>query len=693
MALNQTIIDSDAQNLDLSDPNNQMVAMSEWLIDNEKALKGTDQYNQVASGLKTLAAEDVGNKYRALFTEKADESGSAEDFATAFGVNALEVGAGMNQMALEGAAKLGIPGSEELLSDFTKTMTGLTGELKETTQDSPIASFAGDVGSDIAIVLTSPSPVGKQEAAKGLARKIIESGIELGALEGAKLLDENGNRLSVAATAATIGGLSRGAFDKLQSSFNGIIGARASEVSKEIGELADKFKVGATVGELRQSRPIMAIENLLERLPFGGTGDFVQKQGESLQEASERLVKSIGRDEDDVGSFLQGKVKESYDALRKQSDENYSLAGKAFGDEQVEFSNYNEALLNKLGELSSNADLKGMGALVREVQRMLPEDALGFNEAGKAINSIGRGTYAKSYDDTYTSMKLLKRLRGAAIQKGDKIQSDMYGDLIQALERDVDGLASDLGGNAKQLHDDALSFYHKEVVPYTKGKFDKIRTKNDVSEFDNDMLFGHFIKKGDRSNIAKALVGKVDFDAREVIKRKTLGDAYESAGGVIGVPGGFSSAKFAKNLKEMSTARDVVFTKAENSQVDGLIRLIDSMPTAASQVTGATKKGIVPTFSRVTGTVAPAATGLALGGVGGAAVTMFGIKGLSLLLTSKTGRRLLTQANNAKTKKSMLNLSPQINAEIAKISKALIDTGSQRAVPIISVPEKDEEQE
>ena len=66
MALNQTIIDSDAQNLDLSDPNNQMVAMSEWLIENEH-LKGTDQFNQVGDGLKALAAEDVGNKYRSLF--------------------------------------------------------------------------------------------------------------------------------------------------------------------------------------------------------------------------------------------------------------------------------------------------------------------------------------------------------------------------------------------------------------------------------------------------------------------------------------------------------------------------------------------------------------------------------------------------------------------------------------------------
>jgi hypothetical protein len=72
---------------------------------------------------------------------------------------------------------------------------------------------------------------------------------------------------------------------------------------------------------------------------------------------------------------------------------------------------------------------------------------------------------------------------------------------------------------------------------------------------------------------------------------------------------------------------------------------------------------------------------------------MFGIKGLSLLLTSKVGRRLLTQANNAKTRNSLLNLSPQINAEIAKISKALIDTGRERAVPIIAVPEMNEEQE
>jgi len=689
MVNDQQVIDADVQNMDLSDPNNQMVAMSEWLIENEH-LKGTSEFNQIGDGLKALAAEDVGNKYRNIFAEKADESGSAEDFATAFGVNALEVGAGMNQMALEGAVKLGIPGSDELLSDFTRTMTGLTGELQETTTDSPIASFIGDVGSDIAVVLTSPSPVGKGEAAKGLAKKIIESGIEMGALEGVKLLDENGNRLSVAATAAAIGGLSRGAFDKLASSFNEIVGAKSSEVSKEIGDLADKFKVGVTVGELRQSRPVMAIENLLERLPFGGIGDFVQKQGESLQEASERLVKSFGRDEDEVGSFLQGKIKESFNKVRAVSDENYAKAGKAFKGEVVEFDEYNNALMLALDDISANADLKGMGSLVREIKRMLPEDALGVDEAGEFINKTGKGTRGKDYQNTYKQIKLLKKLKGSAIDKGDRVQSELYTDLINALDNDLDSLASTMGGQAKKLHDDALAFYHKEVVPYTKGKFDKARTKTDVSDFDNDMLFGHFIKKGDRSNIAKALAGKVDLDAKEVIKRKTLSDAYESAGGVVGAPGGFSAAKFSKNLKDMSKARDVFFTKAENDQVDGLIRLIDAMPTAASKVTGAVKQGMMPTIARVSGTVAPSAAGLALGGVSGAMVTIGGIKGLSLLLTSKVGRRLLTQANNAKNKKGMAGLSPQINAEIARITKAMVDTGKERAVPVIALPESDD---
>lgn len=689
MVNDQQVIDADVQNMDLSDPNNQMVAMSEWLIENDH-LKGTSEFNQIGDGLKALAAEDVGNKYRNIFTEKADESGSAEDFATAFGVNALEVGAGMNQMALEGAVKLGIPGSEELLSDFTKAMTGLTTEMKETTTDSPIASFVGDVGSDIAVVLTSPSPVGKGEAAKGLAKKIIESGIEMGALEGVKLLDENGNRLSVAATAAAIGGLSRGAFDKLASSFNEIVGAKSSEVSKEIGDLADKFKVGVTVGELRQSRPVMAIENLLERLPFGGIGDFVQKQGESLQEASERLVKSFGRDEDEVGSFLQGKIKESFNKVRAVSDENYAKAGKAFKGEVVEFDEYNNALMLALDDISANADLKGMGSLVREIKRMLPEDALGVDEAGEFINKTGKGTRGKDYQNTYKQIKLLKKLKGSAIDKGDRVQSELYTDLINALDNDLDSLASTMGGQAKKLHDDALAFYHKEVVPYTKGKFDKARTKTDVSDFDNDMLFGHFIKKGDRSNIAKALAGKVDLDAKEVIKRKTLSDAYESAGGVIGAPGGFSAAKFSKNLKDMSKARDVFFTKAENDQVDGLIRLIDAMPTAANKVTGAVKQGMMPTLARVSGTIAPSAAGLALGGVSGAMVTIGGIKGLSLLLTSKVGRRLLTQANNAKNKKGMARLSPQINAEIARITKAMVDTGKERAVPVIALPESDD---
>ena len=80
----------------------------------------------------------------------------------------------------------------------------------------------------------------------------------------------------------------------------------------------------------------------------------------------------------------------------------------------------------------------------------------------------------------------------------------------------------------------------------------------------------------------------------------------------------------------------------------------------------------------------------ALGGDSGAMVTIGGIKGLSLLLTSKVGRRLLTQANSAKNKKGMAGLSPQINAEIARITKAMVDTGKERAVPVIALPESDD---
>jgi hypothetical protein len=69
----------------------------------------------------------------------------------------------------------------------------------------------------------------------------------------------------------------------------------------------------------------------------------------------------------------------------------------------------NETLLNKLFELGRNSDIKGMGALINEVKRMLPREALGFDDAGKAVNSMGKGTYGKTYNDTYESMKLFKK--------------------------------------------------------------------------------------------------------------------------------------------------------------------------------------------------------------------------------------------------------------------------------------------
>ena len=239
----------------MSEIENKMAAvqLAEWINENEH-LKGTQQYNDVASGLKESVALDVEEKYQDLFAKQApEETGAFSDFSRAFGINALEVGAGLNQMALEGASKFGIPGADDLLKDYTGTMSEFTKQQKALTEDSPVASFFGDVLSDTALLVASPT--GKADSAKSIYKKMVESGVELGALEGVKLVDEDGNRLSIAAGAAALGGLSRGALEGVIGGFNKIKGKASERISTELDELSKRFDVDVSVGDLTQSKP------------------------------------------------------------------------------------------------------------------------------------------------------------------------------------------------------------------------------------------------------------------------------------------------------------------------------------------------------------------------------------------------------------------------------------------------------
>jgi len=661
----------------MSEIENKMAAvqLAEWINENEH-LKGTQQYNDVASGLKESVALDVEEKYQDLFAKQApEETGAFSDFSRAFGINALEVGAGLNQMALEGASKFGIPGADDLLKDYTGTMSEFTKQQKALTEDSPVASFFGDVLSDTALLVASPT--GKADSAKSIYKKMVESGVELGALEGVKLVDEDGNRLSIAAGAAALGGLSRGALEGVIGGFNKIKGKASERISTELDELSKRFDVDVSVGDLTQSKPWQLTENLLDRVPFIGTGDFARRQGESLEQAANKLIANYGVPEDEISNFLTGAVKNKYKKVKEVSDANYANVSKALGGKSVQYNNANEAAADLIEELRPNQNTPEIKKIMDEVKRFLPKDYFGEDEAGKLINRTGLGGYEKSFDDAFNQLKIYGKLRYQASKSGDENLREVYDTMAKAIQRDIDELADNVGGDAATALSKAKSYYAKEVAPYTKGQFLKIRKPDDFPTFNADNIYSTFVKpnaKGTK-NLRK-LTDKIELDDVQMLKQQVLSDAHTAAT----VKDVFDPSVFASQLKKMGESRKVIFNKAENDVLDGYVKLANMLPRAKLS-----SNQQAANISRVAGSVPGLAAGTAgLGAATGASPLvagglgiMGGIKGLSLLLTSPAGKKLLTTVNKNPDKAETL---------LGAINKEVLDLTRTKVVPVASVP-------
>jgi len=642
------------------DDDDLLLEMTDWIIENEH-LKGTKDFGIVSDEVKRLSGNRVSQKYSDWFEDNIPEDQNAfESFASGFATNSLEVGAGLDQMALQAASKIGIPGAKELEQSFTETMGDVIQDRKDTTGKG-IAGFAGDVVSDVSLVITSPLKIpalptslkAKADALKPIYRKMIESGIELGALEGVKLVDDEGNRLSIAAGSAALGALTRGGLEKVADGFNALRGQYSQEFSKELKDLANQFDLdGLTVGQLRNSPGFQKFENLLDNLPLFGIAGTTRRQSESLKAAADRLVLQFGVPEDDIGSFLQGKVLDNYKSVKKVSDENYKAVEKAFKqtDEPVEYTNFTNNAEGILSKFENNKEMDEVMALVSKVRKMLPDDIEG-----------GLGKREKSFEDAWAQLRILKKSKDRAIAEGDKNSADVYTGLVKGLEKDIQNLADNIGGVPQKLLSEANSFYGEKVMPFRKGKFGSITSGKAEKDpnFEPSSIFDFFVKKKDYRRRASNLKTAVGKEGEVAVKKQIMNDAYDQA--ISGET--FNATKFAKELSERTKARDVFFSKAENEQIDGFVRLVEILP---KRVTQPSEKQAVP-LSRVGGVLGGTAAVSFLGGGVGLAGVAGGVKGASLLLTSKVGRSLLTKTSRAKSNKEIKSLMGKMNAEIARI--------------------------
>ena len=652
--------------------NNRQAAseLANWIVDNEH-LKGTPQFQQVADGLRQAQSLQVEEKYTDLFSRQATDTGAFSDFVTSFGLNTLEVGSGLSQLALQGASKLGIPGAEDLYNDFTREMSSYIAEEKKLTEDSPVASFAGDISSDIALLVASP--IGKKEAPKKLYKKMLESGIELGLLEGVKLQDEDGNRLNTTAGAFTLGGLSRGAFEGVASAYNAIRGKGQERISTELDKLSKQFDVKTSVGDLTQSKPWQLTENLLDRVPFLGTGDFARKQGESLEQAANKIVNNYGIPEDEISNFLTGAVKKKYSKLKKISDANYDKVKKLMGGQGVSYNNTHEAVDAAINKLGANRELDEIQKLTTNLKKFLPKDYYGLDEAGNFINSGGRGVYAKSFDDAYEQLKQIGSLRHDAYKGNNEILRQVYDDIYKGIQRDIDELGTSLGGDAAEALNKAKSYYAKEIMPYQQGYFRKIRKPDEYPNFNSDNIYATFLKPNQKGTTqTKKLTDRIELDDLQMLKQQVLSDAHLAAT----KNDVFNPKVFANSLKNMAKARKVIFTKAENEQLDGFVKLSNLLPRAklTSDQQAVPVGRVAQSIPGLTIGGAAFGTGFTAGASGGLAI-LGGIKGASLLLTSEAGRKLLTTINKNPNKAESL---------VPQLSKVILDETRRRVIPTIS---------
>lgn len=481
---------------------------------------------------------------------------------------------------------------------------------------------------------------------------------------------------------------------------------------------AGEAKVPLTYGEAVDAPMAKRAETLLEQVPLVGTGGFRQRQQAAVKAAGEAQVAAQRQAMQQTPWHGLPQVQAAAQQGSKQAQrvlDDIAQAGddwtkitqasgnlKAFRARQVAGTLYDNvgALAEPLGNVPITKTVAVIDDTLKELRRAVVPDT----ETIRYLDQLKSGLQSQ----TQTTVSPLVDASGNAITKavtlpgkttygqlrtlrsdlGDTI-SDYYrgsnavvgakgvGSLAKvkgALEQDLDTFAlqspsPELRAAAKQ----ADRFYKQTVVPYEDTQLAKALTSDTPDE-----IYGKFIQRGHRDR-AEKFYNALDPRGKAAVQYGMVAEAQQKA--LDPTTGVFSPAKFEGSLKAIQDARGVFFKGEEAWKLDGLMKTMRAAERAGQYAENP------PTGARVIPLLLGGAGLSYLTSPGTAAAALAGAKGLSWLLTSRQGTRLLLAAHRAGEQTvAMETVLRELTTQGARVLATEVGEGLQEGTQVQVAP-------
>jgi len=398
--------------------------------------------------------------------------------------------------------------------------------------------------------------------------------------------------------------------------------------AKAMADLADKYGVRVSAGDITGNPGIKKTEVLLENAPGAGMTTFRKAQDEEAKKAAKDLVDNLNQSMlqqgwdslsdirqaaakgskkasavlalvDDAGDDWNKIIKASGNlklfSQKLKADRLYGKVDQLAGAEEVPMVNTIRAIEEARQQIKSSAlpdesALKLLDKLQGNLDAVEPVAAQAASVSAGAPNIVPFGTAGappsaprvtvpeSTVDRSYSGLRSLRSDLGDIVNDYYKGANGLTGSkgvgVIQkvrdAVEQDMDAFAQAKPG-LRAAWKEADRFYKTEVVPYKSSALSKA-----MKDEPADTIYKTFLKNTTTSGQAQRFYNALDPRGQAAVRVGMVQNAF----GVGNVPVkgsdavAFSPAKFAKALEDMSSTSKVVFRGPDKWELDGLTKLM-----------------------------------------------------------------------------------------------------------------------
>lgn len=464
-------------------------------------------------------------------------------------------------------------------------------------------------------------------------------------------------------------------------------GAFKNPQVEEMASLSRQHQVPLTAGELKGKAPIMkGAETNLEKVPLLGTAGFRKQQSAAAEKAARRVVDSVRGSVLDVGetisSGLQTVLKSRKAEAKIKYDQVETLLKAPGVQNAIRADQTSTAVTDLLKTYPDLFDRLPAAGVKKKLEALLEARRPGPTAGPFVAQAPGQGPTASiTFEEARYLREQLNDYIGRARKSSGAIGSDELRKLSilkKSLDQDIDAFGATLPANSAvhKAFREATDYYRTKVVPF-ENKAIRPAMKDDV---DTDTVFKMFVKP-DRPVLAGKAKALMSAKGQQALKYGVLQHAFDEA--MDTTTGVFSPQRFSNEIERLGKTNEVIFNPKEKAQLDGLTKLMSAAKRGGQFMENP------PTGNRL---IQASATGGIVGGGLTAAVThpatiplmaasAAATKGLSWLLTSESGKRMLLQAaktpEQSKAMEELLKRSAVLAARNATVLRGLDESNDE----------------